>query len=988
MKTLALILNILVCQSLIASVDFDCKEFLSFEQTVEPAKALDASSALSISPLHFKNGSSSLRWDWNSPSPSILLDAPVPFKHFNPDPKETSISTFVFWVYSPEASEADSLRVSFLKNGNECCHFTHGLNFQGWRGAWVPFRDMAGRPLPDMDAVKLEIKGPSQQGTLFFDGIIPSVFEDVRYHTAGFDSRFINPNTDVHWLLLNKHWDKVLRMDRRAFLPEDAAQFKTIRDNYVALLTKGKKPRSLESLKKSYSLCIDKPIFFTRYAETYFNIGIKDATARWRKEHQLLRPYNDLMFDIAVAWNASASESEKAELEQMYLAMVRHLLDEGFAAGSAMGTLHHLGYSMRNFYNAPVVMQDVLRKAGLDSQVQQAMEWFSGVGECKLPPAVPGVDIDAFNTYLLGRMAAIIMLEDGPRKRSYFLALKHWIDNGFEYVSGLKPCMKEDGTVQHHRKAYPAYAVGGLEGAVRAAWMLAGTQYALSQQSYDNLKRALLEMRFYCNGKYFPLAMSGRHPDGKGALEPKQFALLAQAAPELDKELASAYLRLCPDKGAYRKAFLKQGISAESAPQGVRSYPFNCSMSVRSGEHLVTIAGFSRYMWAAETYQKANHYGRYLCYGSMQIDADGFKNPGWDWRHIPGTTAAVIPMEQMKANVLNVDEWSGYEEMLLSDQWFAGSVMHKVDPETDRGRFGAYAMILHDHDKYDGSLWARKSFFAFGDRIICMGSGIKGRGEIHTTLFQNCTGNPEDIRKTFRGRTALTDCLGNVYYLEDARNLVYERGLQHSLDEETDEPNEGRFELAYLKHSEDGADNASYVYAVRPGAAQGCCSGSTSASREAAKSGKAPRYSVISRTDALHAVRDEESGCVGAAVFEEGSVDKLVCKASPCMLMYSLAAKDRMLLSVANPDLALYEGPADEELDAQGERKERSIYGRKWVDNDCAPTSVEITLKGHWNLDPARSLSAAKMSYDGKYTIISFRTEAGRTEEISLIRCL
>ena len=46
MKTLALILNLLVCQSLIASVDFDCKEFLSFEQTVEPAKALDVSSAL------------------------------------------------------------------------------------------------------------------------------------------------------------------------------------------------------------------------------------------------------------------------------------------------------------------------------------------------------------------------------------------------------------------------------------------------------------------------------------------------------------------------------------------------------------------------------------------------------------------------------------------------------------------------------------------------------------------------------------------------------------------------------------------------------------------------------------------------------------------------------------------------------------------------------------------------------------------------------
>ena len=58
----------------------------------------------------------------------------------------------------------------------------------------------------------------------------------------------------------------------------------------------------------------------------------------------------------------------------MYLLQTRHLLAQGFAAGSAQGTLHHLGYSMRNFYTAPVIMRDVLRRAGLEHDVQQAME--------------------------------------------------------------------------------------------------------------------------------------------------------------------------------------------------------------------------------------------------------------------------------------------------------------------------------------------------------------------------------------------------------------------------------------------------------------------------------------------------------------------------------------------------------------------------------------------------------------------------------------
>ena len=56
-------------------------------------------------------------------------------------------------------------------------------------------------------------------------------------------------------------------------------------------------------------------------------------------------------------------------------------------------------------------------------------------------------------------------------------------------------------------------------------------------------------MRFWSNVKSFPLAMSGRHPDGKQILLQGQYSLLADAGSpdgtqKIDKELAEAYLRI------------------------------------------------------------------------------------------------------------------------------------------------------------------------------------------------------------------------------------------------------------------------------------------------------------------------------------------------------------------------------------------------------------------------------------------------------------
>ena len=1001
---------------------------MSFETGVETAVA-HKGSRLSVSDEHNKLGHNSLLWEWSRSKAMISIKGEVPYMPKHPDPKEKSVASFVFWVYSPDVLDGD-IRFSFMKGGKECCHFTYRLGFTGWRGAWVAFnRDMQGTPEIGMDEIRITTSKDLKKGRLYFDGIIPSSFQDVRHHTPDWQAPFINEKTANHWLVLNNSWNLKLDIQPEESLSaSDIHDMDTIRQRFIKIVTEDIKPFSLKKAKEiydSYNISVNpdgtikgKPIYFTRYAETFLNLGISDAKKTFSKNGQLLRTLNDRMLRIAVSAAQAKDSLEKAEFTKIYIGLTRHLLDQGFAAGSAQGTLHHLGYSMRNFYTGPIIMQEALREAGLDTKVQQAMEWFSGVGEVKIAPSEPGMDIDAFNTSLMGRMASVLMLEDTPYKYAYLQALSRWIDNGMKHTEGLRACFKRDGSVVHHRKSYPAYATGGFTGAVDAVWMLAKTGFAVSQESHQNLKDALLAMKFYCYGDKFPLAMSGRHPDGKGGLIKEHYSRLAFAgSPDgkdpIDTLLAGTYRYLryknstghsciitevfeVPDEKEWE--FIKGGIKKIGPGWGTKTYGFNCSMSHRYDGNLVTIAGHSRYIWAAEIYNKANHYGRYMTHGSMQLAGPAhkegtslscsFSQEGWDWCHIPGTTAAVLPMTQMKANVLNVDEHSGYEEMLLSDEWFAGGVTHK-------GKSGAFAMKLHEHDKYNGSLRARKSFFAFENRIICLGSDIENSLEgapVHTTLFQNLIdsqvcrfwhGTAKDTCNILGGGSIIRDRNLCVYFVKNAK-VNYTCGTQHSLHEETDTPTQGEFELAYIDHGTI-LKGGQYEYMVLLPTSESLDLAYDSWGKDKfAKYSENLPYTVLRKDSSVHGVEDHISGTRAFAVYEDGAVDSMIVSSTPAMLMYSID-EDMMTLSASNPDLALYEGPSDEKFDADGKRIERSIYGREWVDNPCGETTVTLILEGLWDITEGNGCDVTA-SQNNRQTTLVFKSREARTEEIKLRR--
>ena len=240
-------------------------------------------------------------------------------------------------------------------------------------------------------------------------------------------------------------------------------------------------------------------------------------------------------------------------------------------------------------------------------------------------------------------MASILIMEDTPEKLQYLRSFSRWIDYGCRPAVGLAGSFKKDGACFHHRNNYPAYAVGGLDGATNMIYLLSGTGFKVSEIAHETVKNVLLTMRFYCNTKQWALSMSGRHPNGKGQLIPIQYATLALAGTpdgkqKYDPELAAAYLRLVsytetPDKNSpdylpkastaheqkLKQLFEVQGFRPEPDPQGNLALGYGCVSVQRRDNWAAVVRGHSRYLWAAEHYLDANFFGRYLAHGSMQI---------------------------------------------------------------------------------------------------------------------------------------------------------------------------------------------------------------------------------------------------------------------------------------------------------------------------------------------------------------------------------
>ena len=992
------------------------ERMFSFEESKIPDYITGVNSQLSISDTHYKDGKHSLKWTFELGG-VLELKKDLKFEKKDPMGKDLYLSAFIIWVYNEEPQDA-TIEFEFLKDGKKCTSFPFGINFRGWRAAWVCYeRDMQGTPEEGMN--ELRIVAPNEKGSLFIDHLITATKVDARQQTADLQVPFVNAGTNNHWLVVYKH--SLLQPDIELTPVNDAQKKemklleKRFRDmNY----TKGKvSDKEIQTIRKKYDFyqitykngkVSGVPIFMVRASEAYERIipnWDKDMLTKMGVE---MRAYFDLMKKIAVAYNNSTAKPEvQNEMKKKFLAMYDHITDQGVTYGSCWGNIHHYGYSVRGLYLAYFLMKDVLREAGKLQEAERTLRWYAITNEVYPKPEGNGIDMDSFNTQTTGRIASILMMEDTPEKLQYLRSFSRWIDYGCRPAPGLAGSFKADGGAFHHRNLYPAYAVGGLDGATNMIYLFNRTEFAISELAHETVKNVLLAMRFYCNKLNFPLALSGRHPDGKGKLVPMHYAMMAMAGTpdgkeEFDKEMAAAYLRLVsgassddqePEympkvSNAQEKKIARQlvekGFRPEPDPQGNLAMGYGCVSVQRRGNWSAVACGHSRYLWAAEHYLGHNLYGRYLAHGSLQIltaapgqnvtpATGGWQQEGFDWNRIPGVTSIHLPLEQLKAKVMNVDTFSGMEEMLYSDEAFAGG----LSQQKENGNFG---MKLHEHDKYNGTHRALKSFHFIGETIVCLGSDIENANAEYpteTTIFQLAVTDKagHEYWKGYQGEGKIwMDHLGTGYYVPVTARFE-KKFPQHSRMQDTGKETKGDWVSLVVDHGK-APKGGSYEYAVLPQT-------STVALQAFAKK---PAYKVLQQDRNAHIVQSLSDSIYSYVLFETPQAllpgGLLQRTDTSCLVMIRKESPEKMLLTVSQPDLALYRGASDEAFDKDGKRVERSIYSRPWIDNESGEIPVTVTLKGQWNIKETPFCKV--LSVDKKQTVLRFTCKDGASLEVML----
>lgn len=1007
----------LLCSAFLHAQVVTDERMFSFEEPQIPDCITATHSRLSVSDLHYKDGKHSLEWTFE-PGGILELKKDLKFEKKDPTGKDLYLSAFIVWVYNEVPQDA-TIEFQFLKDGKRCTSFPFGINFSGWRAAWVCYeRDMQGTPEEGMN--ELRIIAPNSKGSLFIDHLITATKVDARQQTADLQVPFVNAGTTNHWLVVYQH--SLLKPDIELTPVDDKqrAEMQLLEKRFRDMIyTKGKTTdKEVETIRKKYNFyqitykngqVSGIPIYMVRASEAYERIIPNWDKDMLTKQGVEMRAYFDLMKRIAVAYNNAANPVIREEMKKKFLAMYDHITDQGVAYGSCWGNIHHYGYSVRGLYLAYFLMKDVLRETGKLQEAERTLRWYAITNEVYPKPEVNGIDMDSFNTQTTGRIASILMMEDTPEKLQYLRSFSRWIDFGCRPALGLSGSFKVDGGAFHHRNNYPAYAVGGLDGATNMIYLFSRTEFAVSELAHETVKNVLLTMRFYCNKLNFPLSMSGRHPDGKGKLVPMHFAMMALAGSpdgkeEYDSEMASSYLRLISDPSIENdspeympkvsnaeerkvaKRLVEKGFRPEPDPQGNIAMGYGCVSVQRRSNWSAVARGHSRYLWAAEHYLGANLYGRYLAHGSLQIltaapgqtvtpAASGWQQEGFDWNRIPGVTSIHLPLEQLQAKVLNVDSYSGMEEMLYSDEAFAGG----LSQQKMNGNFG---MKLHEHDKYNGSHRARKSYHFIDGMIVCLGSDIENTNTefpTETTIFQLAVTDKagHDYWKNYQGdKKVWVDHLGTGYYVPTP--IRFEKNFpQYSRMQNTGKETKGDWVSLVVDHGE-APKNGSYEYAVLPQTNEALIK----------KFAKKPTYKVLQQDRNAHIVESVSEQIISYVLFETPETTLpgglLQRVDTSCLVMTHKESADKIKLTVAQPDLALYRGPSDEAFDKDGKRIERSIYSRPWIENASGEIPVTVTIKGQWNVEETPFCKV--ISSDKKQTVLQFSCKDGASFEVELRR--
>ena len=519
-----------------------------------------------------------------------------------------------------------------------------------------------------------------------------------------------------------------------------------------------------------------------------------------------------------------------------------------------------------------------------------------------------------------------LLIDDADERSMMAAILYHVIDANLALKPGTYGTIKPDGTGFHHHSVYAsAYTPHALAVAAQLLYLLQGTTF-YRKENVEAIKLAVETYRvmvqkysasFALRGRFVGGNADGRtravskamvflaHPDGADDWDMKgRFAEFFDAdyffsAERRDPFSDGSRGLLVQGLGIFRLVADLQGadIEASETPNGVWIKPYAAAGFFRRGDWLVTAKGFSQYFWDYENEfdNHENSFGQNWAYGSLMVFSAGTPVSelgsghdllrGWDWYHVPGTTASHYAIEEHSDQALKESR---------REQGIRQSDTHRnYNTRTYVG-----GVSLGDHGFYVQDLEAVpftsptdlrgwKSYFFVGDQVLALGSHIRGGTEedaTHTTIFQTylengttstqvngeqLTGLDTLLEHPAGSAVKMLDSVGNSFYLAaSSADLVVTRKLQQSMSEDY-ESTEGAFATAYLNHGIKPAGD-SYEYVLIPADTDGARLEEVAASPS--------NYYQVLEADRMHLVRFPQQGITAYAFYEavETPEDELV----------------------------------------------------------------------------------------------------------------
>ncbi|WP_303315287.1 chondroitinase family polysaccharide lyase [Flavivirga abyssicola] len=875
----------------------------SFEGTSVPSNWNAALGSLSISSNHYKLGSKSLQWDWSANDELTVTNLQA--EGLVPAQVQSFFQNmFRIWIYNTNAINTGSLEIEFYdNNGVKQFNYPFYLNFTGWRAGSASYRHEMLGPKGSDNITTLKIKAPtSGSGTLHFD-FIDYTMERNTDRSADYQLPFITLDNGKHWFDFMYFQSLPKTIPATTPSAQELADFNVVKQKYDDLIL-GNAPSNsnLNNAISAYNnqdivysggIVTGKPLYGKDYGNAQ-NIDVVDGFI-----HTLARDYKHKNTATSLTY---------------FLNTVRYLLDQGYADGSLLETMHHIGYSFRDVSKAIHLMKDELVTAGLWDEARKMVEWYAGTDIIWHPSAYKSNMDDAL-TRAISILGACLYKETDAEKVQYLKGYKQYVENWLTPRSLVsKNGVKVDYTGFHHGTYYPQYAFGAYKSLSTAVNFISGGVYGISNSKKDVFKNMLLGARVNMSNNDFPNGLSGRSPFNDISIT-SAYKNLGLSTP-IDTQLLETY------NGITGGDSQTNAYGSETLPTGFWQINYANLGTYRQDNWLAGIKGFNNYFWGTEIYSSDNRYGRYQSYGSIEIlypggaSNSGTVIGGWDWNKTPGATTIHLPFSSLKASKSRQDEFT--DSNFASSLRFGTKNAYYIDDKIE----GSYGMFGMDFTQkaitatHNPTFTFKKSVFCFDGKIICLGSNINNNDASNitaTNLFQNklsATSTPIQVdnvsTSNFPYNSTLNssanhwiiDAYNTGYFVKSATVVIDRKNQVSPRENGRGGTTSGNFASAYINHGT-APVNSNYEYVIIPG------TNSTDmiAFTNNMNSNATAFYEVLQHDDMAHIVK--YNAMRGYALFNSGNFGNtatLKSNDAPCLIMTEETGND-LKMTVVNPDL-------------------------------------------------------------------------------------